>query len=142
MATSTTKQFPGLGLPIDHEGKGLTIFPLAIGDQPWTSNGVTLREQRMLDFISQITDKPDWEVKVFDEDIVSRWRAEADSRPEELDGDVHLSREMFDFVRDLPLPRSLEMRILSLIPASASPSFEIRASSSSRRASYASSIRS
>jgi hypothetical protein len=100
MATSTTKQLPGLGLPIEHEGEGRTTFPLAIGDQPWTSNGVTLREQRMLAFISQITDKPDWEVKVFDEDIVSRWRAEADVRPEELDGDLRLSSQMFDFVRD------------------------------------------
>lgn len=101
MAASTKKQFPGLGLPIDHEGEGLTTFPLAIGDQPWTSNGVTLREQRMLQFINQITDKPEWEVKVFDEDIVSRWRAEADIRPEELDGDVILSQQMFDFVSAL-----------------------------------------
>ncbi len=101
LGASTAKQFPGLGLPIDHEGKGLATFPLAVGDRPWTSNGVTLREQRMLDFVSQITDKPDWEVKVFDEDIVSRWRAEADVRPEGLDGDVHLSRQMFDFVRHL-----------------------------------------
>lgn len=101
MASSTTKQFPGLGLPIDHEGKGLTTFPLAIGGRPWTSNGVTLRERRMLNFINQITDKPDWEVKVFDEEIVSRWRTEADVRPEELDGDAYLSRHMFNFVRDL-----------------------------------------
>ncbi len=140
MGASTTKQFPGLGLPIDHEGKGLTAFPLAIGDEPWTSQGVTLREQRMLDFIGQVTDKPDWEVKVFDEDIVSRWRAEADVRPEELGGDVHLSREMFDFVRNLS--RSLAMRIPLLIPASASPSFGTRASTSSRRAAYGSAIRS
>lgn len=101
MAAPTTKQFPGLGLPIHHVGKGFTTFPLAIGDKPWTSSGVSLREQRMLDFVSQITDKPDWEVKVFDEAIVSRWRAEADFRPEGLEGDVHLSPGMFDFVCDL-----------------------------------------
>ncbi len=142
MAGSTTKQFPGLGLPIDHEGKGLTVFRLAIGDRPWTSKGVTLREQRMLDFISQITDKPDWEVKVFDEHIVSRWRAEAGARPEELEGDVQLSSQMFDFVREPPLPRFPEMRILLLTSSSASLNFETRASSSSRRASLESWIRS
>lgn len=107
MAASTKKQFPGLGLPIEHRGEGLTTFPLAIGEVPWTSKGVTVRERRMLQFINQITDKPDWEVKVFDEDIVSRWRAEADIRPEELDGDVILSQQMFDFVSD-PQPRALE----------------------------------
>ncbi|KAJ4289335.1 hypothetical protein N0V88_007086 [Collariella sp. IMI 366227] len=97
MAASTTKQFPGFGLPIDHEGQGLDTFPLAIGAMPWTSNGVTLRERRMLEFINKITDKPNWEAKVFDEDIVCRWRAEADVRPEGLEGDVLLSRQMFDF---------------------------------------------
>jgi hypothetical protein len=98
MAASTTKQFPGFGLPVDHEGSD--CFPLAIGTTPWASMGVTLREKRMLDFINKITDKPDWEVKVFDEDIVARWRAEADVRPEELEGDVLLSQQMFDFVCD------------------------------------------
>lgn len=99
--TKTTKQFPGLGLPIDHGGKNVTTFPLAVGYCPWISKGVTLREQRMLDFISHITDKPDWESKVFDDEIVSRWRAEADVRPEALEGDVQLSTQMFDFVRAL-----------------------------------------
>ncbi|KAK3904108.1 hypothetical protein C8A05DRAFT_13993 [Staphylotrichum tortipilum] len=92
-----TKQLPGLGLPIDHEDKRGTTFPLAVGLDPWDSKGVTLREQRMLDFVSQITDKPGWELKVFDEEIVSRWRAEADVRPESLEGDVQLSPRMFDF---------------------------------------------
>ncbi|KAL2139687.1 hypothetical protein VTI28DRAFT_4857 [Corynascus sepedonium] len=96
MAISTKKQFPGFGLRIDHEEED-NPFPLAIGDDPWGSKGVTLREKRMLDFVNKITDKPDWEVKVFDETIVSRWRAEADVRPPDLDGDVYLSQQMFDF---------------------------------------------
>jgi hypothetical protein len=102
MAVPTKKQFPGFGLPVEHDGGPLpTMFPLAVGESLWASNGVSLREQRMLDFVNQITDKPDWEVKVFDEDIVSRWRAEADGRStsEGLGGDVYLSKEMFDFVR-------------------------------------------
>jgi len=101
MAVPATKKFPGLGLPIDYDEEDLPTFPLAVGDDPWVSQGVIKREQRMLNFISHITDKPDWHVKVFDEAIVSRWRAEADVRPEDLDGDVQLSPQMFDFVRCL-----------------------------------------
>lgn len=101
MAVSTKKQFPGFGLPVDHKGEGLCSFPLAIGPPPWASKGVSLREKRMLDFINKITDKPDWESKVFDEGIVSRWRAEVDQRPREPGGDVYLSQQMFDFVRVL-----------------------------------------
>ena len=102
MTVSTKKEFPGLGLPVEHDGGPLpTTFPLVIGESLWASNGVCLREQRMLDFVNHITDKPDWEVKVFDEDIVSRWRAEADGRSRSggLGGDVYLSKQMFDFVR-------------------------------------------
>jgi hypothetical protein len=111
---ATTKQFPGFGLPIDHEGEGLVMVPLAVGDMHWASRGVSLREQRMLDFIGQITDKPDWEVKVFDDDIVSRWRAEAEARPAAPDGDVYMSQEMFDFVSYFP---ALNVLFLLMIPA-------------------------
>jgi len=99
MATSpSAKQFPGFGLPVTHKGaRGSDKFPLAI-DGRWSSDGVTLREKRMLDFIGKITDKSGWEAKVFDAEIVSRWRAEADGLTSD-DGDVYLSQEMFDFVR-------------------------------------------
>jgi hypothetical protein len=90
----TIKEFPGLGLPIEFEKTALV--PLAV-DGSWLSWGIALREMRMLDFIGQITDKPGWEHKVFDEEIVSRWRAETDARPL-VDGDVYLSKPMFDFV--------------------------------------------
>ncbi|KXX80377.1 hypothetical protein MMYC01_203273 [Madurella mycetomatis] len=94
MASLPKNMFPGLGLPVEHLGD--KAFPLAV-DRSWASNGVTLREKRMLDFIGKITDKPGWEVKVFDQDIVSRWRAEADVRLPEFDGDVYLSQDMFNF---------------------------------------------
>jgi len=51
----------------------------------------------MLAFINKISDKPEWERKVFDEEIVSKWRAEGVVRSEEL-GDLVLSEKMFDFV--------------------------------------------
>lgn len=98
----TKNLFPGLGLPVYHQPgpdstTGGFLFPLAI-DRSWVSMGVTLRELRMLAFMDQITDKPEWEAKVFDETIVSRWRAEADARPTEADGDVFMSKAMFDYV--------------------------------------------
>lgn len=104
MATLPENKFPGLGLPVEHGGN--KAFPLAV-DESWASNGVTLREKRMLDFINKITDKPGWEVKIFDQEIVSRWRAEADVRLPEFDGDVYLSQDMFNFVcHEHPLRKS------------------------------------
>lgn len=54
----------------------------------------------MMDFISQITDKPGWDVKVFDDEIVSKWRAET-QREVTASGhpDKYMSRKMFDYVR-------------------------------------------
>ena len=95
---------PGFGLPVDHmPGKYVrsrntpyTRFPHAIADNV-ASDGVTVRERRMLQFIDQISDKPEWERKVFDEEIVGKWRAEAGREDEEI-GDVVLSEEMFEYV--------------------------------------------
>ena len=38
---------------------------------------LTAREYVMIEFMSNVTDKPDWDKKVFDEIIVGRWRTEA-----------------------------------------------------------------
>jgi hypothetical protein len=63
------------------------------------TNAYTLRELRMVNFINQVTDKPDWQRKVFDEAIIAKWRKEGEE-PINVDGavDVHLSPEMFDYV--------------------------------------------
>lgn len=93
---SSEKKFPGFGLPVDHT-EARSPFPTAL-NSGWGSLGVTLREQRMMDFINKITDKAGWETKVFDEDIVARWRAEADQASDTVEDDVYLSKQMFDFV--------------------------------------------
>lgn len=82
----------GFGRDVDSD------YPRAKFPSGWASQGVTLREKRMLAFIDSITDKPDWETKVFDEAIVKKWREEANVSPEYLNGDVLLSEKMFDFV--------------------------------------------
>ena len=91
---------PGVNMPVD--AKPHKTFPSALvapsSYDRWASQGITLREQRMMGFISDITDKPEWERKVFDEEVVDKWRAEASEELEELHGDVILSKEMFDFV--------------------------------------------
>ncbi|KAE8308479.1 hypothetical protein BDV41DRAFT_581455 [Aspergillus transmontanensis] len=84
--------------PIEKEGpsKGQRLrFPHALCDNCY-SDGVSVRERRMLDFINKITDKPEWARKVFDEDIVSKWRSEACVHSEELNDD-YLSAAMFDY---------------------------------------------
>ena len=90
---------PGLGLPADHmasDGFRNAFRVHADGDQ-CAANGVCLREKRMMAFINEITDKPDWERKVFDEGIVAKWKSEADSQPR-VGRDVYMSDEMFNFV--------------------------------------------
>ncbi|KAM3424135.1 hypothetical protein BST61_g11319 [Cercospora zeina] len=60
-------------------------FPNAISD--WSGTPLTLRERRMMALMGEITDKPEWDRKVFDDKIVAKWRAEAlatnaDAKPE------------------------------------------------------------
>lgn len=76
--TTTKPIYPGLGLPLranDYEEQcpigahgschGATTDPLPV------------RELAMLSILETLTDKPDWHLKAYDEEIVSRWRTEA-----------------------------------------------------------------
>ncbi|KAK4443544.1 hypothetical protein QBC34DRAFT_416930 [Podospora aff. communis PSN243] len=84
MATSE-KKFPGFGLPVESVPKWDESTHSHLSS-PWSSSGVTLREQRMMSFINTITDKPDWETKVFDDKIVAKWREEAKVGPDDANG--------------------------------------------------------
>jgi len=103
-ARSTQKRvlLPGFGLPVEYlpkwtrDASKSERFPHAIADF-FAGGGVSVRERRMLDFINTISDKPEWERKVHDEEIVSKWRAEAVTHSDEL-GDWVLSEKMFNFV--------------------------------------------
>ncbi|KAF9638029.1 hypothetical protein BFW01_g8926 [Lasiodiplodia theobromae] len=91
---------PGFGLPVDAlstwaPGYNKKRFPHAISDY-FATDGLTVRERRMLDFINKITDKPGWDSKVFDDDIVSKWRTEACRYDESLK-DEYLSQAMFNY---------------------------------------------
>lgn len=98
----TRVELPGFGLPRSYGTD--ECFPHVLLDESGRgrlSKGVTLRERRMLDFIGTITDKPDWDHKVFDETIVGKWRQEATDMPRVADNDVYMSEVMFDNVRRL-----------------------------------------
>ena len=61
---------------------------------------MTLRERCMLAFINLITDKPDWHHKVFDNEILAKWNAEAMELDWKKAGVLHgdFSGDMFNYV--------------------------------------------
>lgn len=87
-------KLPGFGLPLREMPPRGKRLPHAIAD--WCgSSGVTVYERNMLNFMSQITDKPNWDDKVFDETIVQKWRQEATTQYE------NFTDAMFDYVGPL-----------------------------------------
>ncbi|KAI0536264.1 hypothetical protein GGR58DRAFT_475769 [Xylaria digitata] len=102
MEGATRLELPGFGKPLD----AVSITPGAKyclhalwSSFRFESVGLKLREVRMMEFMNQITDKPEWECKVFDEEIVNNWRKEAmgpQAQEMNLDGDVYMSEKMFD----------------------------------------------
>ncbi|KAJ4115383.1 hypothetical protein NW768_011235 [Fusarium equiseti] len=73
-----TIRLPGFGLPVNYMPDDDDHFPLLLGvDLDFEAATLTNRELCMLRFIEEITNKPEWWVKVNDETIASRWKAEA-----------------------------------------------------------------
>ncbi|TKA75081.1 hypothetical protein B0A55_05593 [Friedmanniomyces simplex] len=106
MTSQPTLQRPGFGLPLDAMPRWRTFvdgkptkperFPHAISDF-FAIEGVTCREQRMLDFINQVTDKPRWWEKVHDEAVLARWRGEAcGTEEQQRTSGAHLDGKCFD----------------------------------------------
>lgn len=58
----------------------------------WSARPLTKTERAMIAMMGEITDKPGWERKVFDEDILKKWRSEA------VSDIMNFSDTMFDFV--------------------------------------------
>ncbi|KAH7391984.1 hypothetical protein BKA66DRAFT_525811 [Pyrenochaeta sp. MPI-SDFR-AT-0127] len=100
MASTTTMEdkgtdescirLPGFGLPYNDWGSSGDWITRSISAvMSWDHAVLTVREKCMLFFMNQITDKPEWHFKVHDENIVARWRVEAD----ELDWDAEVIEE-------------------------------------------------
>ncbi|KAI9154930.1 Citrate synthase-like protein [Paramyrothecium foliicola] len=72
-------KLPGYGLPVNHMPAFNKRFPTIIGDEEsvWKASTLVRREVCMLRFIEEITNKPNWWVKVHDPEITKRWKQEA-----------------------------------------------------------------
>jgi hypothetical protein len=88
-------RLPGIGMEIDADldedslrrskhGRG-PFWPdaayFADGIEGWNGQRLTVRELAMLGLMESITDKPNWDTKVFNDTIVDKWRAEAMEMP-------------------------------------------------------------
>ncbi|KAF7968069.1 hypothetical protein HWV62_32055 [Athelia sp. TMB] len=69
-------EYPGFHLPLNYTPSG-GLFPNAIDCEKSEMRLTPLREFTMMRLMNEITDKPDWDSKIFDETIVAKWKAEA-----------------------------------------------------------------
>lgn len=68
--------YPGIDLELRHVPE--TQYPVGFpGTDGGESDTLQMREVAMMMLMDQITDKPNWQEKVFDESIVQKWRQEA-----------------------------------------------------------------
>ncbi|EXF82336.1 hypothetical protein CFIO01_01795, partial [Colletotrichum fioriniae PJ7] len=65
---------PGFGKEFWEMPDDDAAFPSAVRE--WKASTLTWGEIAILWFVEKITNKPDWHVKVFDEEIVDRWKQE------------------------------------------------------------------
>ncbi|TQW11586.1 WD40 repeat 2 [Cordyceps javanica] len=54
-------------------------YEVSMVEDDWRAATLTIRELFMLWFTEQITNKPNWQSKIFDKTIVCKWRAEVDN---------------------------------------------------------------
>ncbi|KAF4439810.1 hypothetical protein F53441_12480 [Fusarium austroafricanum] len=73
-------KLPGFGLPINCYDEA---FPVIHGgdEGDWKAATLTVREVCMLKFMDDITDKPEWWLKVNDDEIAAKWEKEAIEMP-------------------------------------------------------------
>ncbi|KAF7185222.1 hypothetical protein HII31_13497 [Pseudocercospora fuligena] len=63
-------ELPGFGLELEQESD----IPIALD---WHASPTTVKERAMIGLMLALKDKPNWDRKVFDEEIVAKWRKEA-----------------------------------------------------------------
>ncbi|KAL8834093.1 MAG: hypothetical protein Q9170_003929 [Blastenia crenularia] len=75
-------KLPGFGKPLNARDDlkysvGRTEkFPIALIDEGFEAATLPMREYMIMELVNTITDKPNWQEKVFDVAIVANWRAE------------------------------------------------------------------
>ncbi|PLB55870.1 hypothetical protein P170DRAFT_433346, partial [Aspergillus steynii IBT 23096] len=95
---STHLDLPGYMLPLNYTPRESSrkLFPNALDasgiEEGWASRIYVHREILMMQVMNTITDKPEWERKVFEDDIVAKWR-------EEIAGSGHdITPNMMDWI--------------------------------------------
>lgn len=79
-STDQPPPVPGLTVPIDHELPRENRFLHGVNE--WAQcPRLTAKEISMLKLMDALTDKPNWNEKIFNSDIVARWREEALALP-------------------------------------------------------------
>lgn len=78
-------KYPGIDLPLRQtfESQYFTgAHPDESGHSPYSAM-LQVRELAMIGLIDRLTDKPNWHEKVFNDEIVAKWRKEAMTQPED-----------------------------------------------------------
>ncbi|KAF7952592.1 uncharacterized protein EAE97_002089 [Botrytis byssoidea] len=81
--------YPGLGLPLRYDPQkdsdNKSHYPIGAHDGCWGAKSklIYVRELAMMSIMDRLTDKEDWHKKVFNEEVVSKWREEALAIPDE-----------------------------------------------------------
>jgi hypothetical protein len=78
--------YPGLGLPLrDLVQDKYGFYPIGAHGSNYgaDSEPIYVREVAMMDVMEKLTDKPDWNRKVFDDEIVEKWKKEALAVPDQ-----------------------------------------------------------
>jgi hypothetical protein len=80
---NTRFDLPGYSIPLNWSPGAVDMFPNAL-ETSLAERLNTHREILMMRALNSITDKPDWEKKVFDEEITAKWRKEIMDRGEDI----------------------------------------------------------
>ncbi|EAW14627.1 uncharacterized protein ACLA_076680 [Aspergillus clavatus NRRL 1] len=75
MASETSFKLPGFSLPLDYLPDGNIMFPSVL-ETDSVSRLNTHRELLIMRAINAITDKSDWDQKIFNDGILAKWRKE------------------------------------------------------------------
>ncbi|KAF2649455.1 hypothetical protein K491DRAFT_698080 [Lophiostoma macrostomum CBS 122681] len=79
-------KYPGLGLELRHNPQDdYGFYPIGAHGSCYASESelLPIRELAMMSIMDKLTDKEDWQKKVFDEAIVAKWRKEALEIPDQ-----------------------------------------------------------
>ncbi|KAI5363285.1 hypothetical protein Slin15195_G106690 [Septoria linicola] len=94
---------------------GRPRFPNAIND--WSGTPLTLRERKMMALMGELTDKPDWHKKIFDDKIVAKWGDEALALNADAAPEVALTGNAIDYCIEELRDYASKFEEIQMVPA-------------------------